>query len=456
MSIDATGVAPRLTGRQGLGQGLGSLGRAARRSPLTFALLVVVAVVDLRRTQMHHHPGVLRLSRAGGALDAGHPFHQPLSAARSLLWAPDGRGFVCSAIALLLVGALAEHRLGTVRYAAALVATHLVVMTVVVAGSWYVATFRPEWTRAFLTVRHGGLTFAVIGAGLAASAGLPPLWRRRVQVGCLALLITLALFFGGGLAALLLVAAGFGSVFGRLFGATRVERSVVSAVHESRVLVAAIVAATGLGPLLATLSPAPAGPFAMLGFLVADIRGNGPNAVATLCSADPTSAACVIGRLHQHSGIGLGLTVLACLPAAVLLLIADGLRRGRRMAWVVGIAVEAGLAVVAVGYVVSTSLGSRVAPHATPLPQAGPHMFAWLAIPCLVPLAGVLVVLIGGRGLFPVRAPQGSARALARRLALLTVGTTATYVGVGLLAAGQWRTPPTAWTLLTDLPLRLA
>lgn len=436
----------------------GPLGGAARRAPLTFALLVGVGSAGLLRSQLRgHRAGVHHGVRPGHVLDAGHPLHHPLSVALSFLWAPDARGFVCGAIALLLVGVLAEHRLGTARYATALVATHVVVMTVVVAGGWYVATFRPEWSRAFLTVRHGGLTFAVIGAGLAASAGLPPLWRRRVQVGCLALLITLALFFGGGLAALLLVAAGFGSVFGRVLGATRVERSAVSAVHESRVLVAALVAATGLGPLLAALSPAPAGPFAMLGFLVADIRGNGPNAVATLCSADPTSIACVIGRLHQQSGVGLGRAVLASLPAVVLLLIADGLRRGRRMAWVAGIVVEAGLAVVAVGYVVATWSSSPAARHATPLPHAGPlHMLTWLAIPCLIPLAGVLVALIAGRGLFPVRAPRGSARTLTQRLALLAVGTTATYVGVGLLAAGQWRTLPSAWTLLTDLPLRLA
>ena len=103
------------------------------------------------------------------------------------------------------------------------------------------------------------------------------------------------------------------------------------------------------------------------------------------------------------------------------------------------------LAVVALGYVVSTSPSSGASPSATTLPHGEPlHLVARLGLPCVIPTVGALVALIAWRKLFSARAPRGSARTLAGRLVLLAVGTTAADVGVGLLAAGQWQTAPTA------------
>ena len=164
------------------------------------------------------------------------------------------------------------------------VRTHVVAAGTVVLSARLIGGFFPAWTRAFLTMPYGGPTLGVVGAVLVASATLPTLWRRRVRVGALALFTTMVLFYGGGLAVLLMAAAVAGLVLGRALRATRVDAGPVGSVHEARVLASVIVAATAIGPLLAMLTPVPTGPFSTLGFLVADVRRARPDAVARLPS----------------------------------------------------------------------------------------------------------------------------------------------------------------------------
>lgn len=427
--------------------------RAARKAPLSLSFLVVFWVVGAGTGSVPGGPhGRLGTSTLfEGAASLGHP----LSFALSLLWASGVGGYLGGTLALLTLGLFAEQRLGTGRYAVAVVAAHVFAALTLALSASFLGHLYPLWTQESLFVRYGGPTLGLVGAVLAASCSLPTLWRRRLRVGSLALLGTMVLFYGGGVAVLLLVAAVIGLGTGPLLHRAQTRLQPVGSIHEARVLAALVVAATALGPLLAAITPAPTGPFAVLGYLVAPVRGARPEVVAQICAEAPASAGCTIGQLHVHPSVGV--TVMACLPALLLLVFADGLRRGRRTAWAGALVLEAALAAVAVAnYFRTLADAGTVLPNASLSDEAPVSLLTELVLPCLVPVTVTVLVLILGRNLFTVQESRRERRGICGRLGLLALAGAGLYVGVGLVVAGQWRTPPTVWSLVTDLPLRLA
>ncbi|MGV8965809.1 MAG: bifunctional lysylphosphatidylglycerol flippase/synthetase MprF [Cellulomonas sp.] len=450
--LDAGTAAPFWRRGRAMSTRPGTVTRIVRSAPLTLALIVALWTIAMATDSVLHGP---HHERYDVLVDGARSLAHPESIVLSMLWAPDLLGYLSSTAVLVTLGIVAERRLGTARYAIALVTTHVFAASTVVLLAWGIGQFFPTWARAFLTVPFGGPTLAVIGAVLAASATLTTLWRRRVRVATLTLFVAMVLFYGGGLAVLLLTAAIYGLVLGRVFRAGTLQPSPVGSVHEARVLAALIVAATALGPLLAMITPAPTGPFATLGFLVADVHRPPPRVIAALCNHAPQSIGCAMGYLELHPGVGA--TLMACLPALLLLLFADGLRRGRRMAWIGALALEGVLAGVAVAdFALAMADASPVLPIAGLTEEQPLRLLTQLILPCLVPVTAAVVVLVLGRDLFTVRAPHGAGQALVRRLAALTAGAAALYVGIGLIVAAQWDSAPTAWSLLTDFPLRLA
>ena len=430
-----------------------AFGRAAQRAPLTLVLLVTFWVVGASTGSLLRGPrGELRHTvLLEGRLSLG----QPLTWMASFLWSTNLEGYVWGSIALLALGVFVEQRLGTARAAIALLATHVLASASLGASSLVLSWVHPSWTRAFLAIHYGGPTVGVVGATLATSAALPVLWRRRLRAGALTLFVTMALFDGGGIAVLLVAACVIGLLLGRLLVRSTARPSPVSSVHEARVLTSVVVAATAVGPLLATITPHPTGPFAVLGYLVADVHGSAPRAVRALCAEGPTTAACAIGRLNLHPGIGV--TLMACLPALLLLLAAAGLRRGHRGAWLAALALEGVLAAVAVAdYFLTMADAGSVLTTLSFTDDQPALLLTHVVLPCLVPLTAVVAVLILGRDLFTVAAPTGYYRRLGRRVAALLAASAALYVALGLAVATQWASAPTALSLLTDFPLRLA
>ena len=427
--------------------------QGVRQAPLSLALVAALWTVGVGTgSVLHGPPG--RLGRAT-LFDTSQWLDRPLSLVLSLLWAPGLDAYVASTILLLTLGVFAEQRLGTARYGVAVLGTQVVATLSLGGSAWWLAQLYPEWAQAFLSVRYGGPAVGVVGAVLAASARLPTLWRRRVRVGAVSLLATMVLFDGGGMAVLVLVAALAGLVLGRLTHRGAAAGSPVGSIHESRMLAALIVGATALGPLVAALNPTPTGPFAILGYLVAPVRGPHPDVVAQLCAETPTSVACTVGRLHLAPS--LGVVVMAALPALLLLLAADGIRRGRRMAWVASLALEGALVAVAVANYVLTLTDAGTVPAAASLADEQPVLlFTQLVLPSVVPVTVAIFVLVLGRGLFTIRAPKGCYRAMGARVAVLAGACATAYVGLGMLVPGQWASAPTAWSLLGDFPLRLA
>lgn len=386
-----------------------------------------------------------------GRASLAHPFSLALSA----VWGPGLGSYLMATAVLLVLGVAVERHLGSTRFAAIALAAHALATLTLAVTTWALSFTSTAWVDSFFAVRFGGPFVGVLGAAMASTTTMSTLWRRRIRVAVLSLLGTTVLFHGGGVSVLLLVGSVAGLLLGRVGRSTSRPRSAVGSVHEMRMLAAVVVAGTAVGPLLAALSSNPTGPFAILGFLVAPVRGPRPEVVAQLCAEAPTSVACTLARLHQDPS--LATTFMACLPALLLLVAAEGLRRGRRSAWLAAIFLEGLLAVVAIVDYVLTLTDRATVPATVSLSDEQPvSLLTQLVLPSVVPVTVIVIVLLLGRGLFRLRGPRGDGLRMARRVVIAAAGCTLVYVATGLLFPLQWAPTATVLSLLADLPLRLA
>ncbi|MFC7572899.1 hypothetical protein ACFQX8_11055 [Klenkia terrae] len=293
----------------------------------------------------------------------------------------------------------------------------------------------------------------VLAAVAAASARATPLVRRRVRVVLGVGLTMLVLYGGTGGDVHRLAGWGVGLLAGQLLlrrRGARVERGPVSR-RESRALVALVVAASAVGPLVAALARSSNGPWSVVSHLFVS---GAPDAgtLRQVCGTARELADCRVltGRSHLA---GLGPALLSALPALVQLVLAEGLRRGRRAAWVGAVVFSAVLAAVGGEVVTAVLRDPDAALTALGTPRGGlPVAAVWA--PLAAP-AAVLVLLLLTRSRFPVPAAPGTAR----RWAALAGGglgvVVLAYLGAGVLLRGEWATPPTVGRLLLDLPARM-
>ena len=138
------------------------------------------------------------------------------------------------------------------------------------------------------------------------------------------------------------------------------------------------------------------------------------------------------------------------LPVLLQVTLAEGLRRGRRAAWVAAVAL--GTVLTAIGGIVVVTVLHTPA-DSLPLLDARPGSLPAVSVlaPLVAPLA-VLVLLLLTRADFGVRAAPGAARRwlVAGGLGLATV--TALYVGLGSLMGRDFARAPSVAALLADLP----
>ncbi len=422
------------------------------RAPLTAGLVVGLWMLGLVTGSIPTGPApTLRSQVAVGVtpLGAGH-WWSLLSAAG---WAPDLTGYLVATALLLVLVAPVERRLGAGR------TVLLLVLTQVLGASAGLGLIRlgsaagDEWSEQLGTQSAVGPAAAALGATLAASAAGSALWRRRVRLVLVAALVLLALY-SGGLADVLGLSSGLvGLAVGPLLLGRPPRRPVAAPTRpESRVLVALLVAASALGPLIAAVSDTPIGPLAVLRFVFLAPPPD-PAALAQVCADMATIDECRASAARLRlGGSGAGAAVLAVLPVLVLLVLAEGLRRGRRFAWVAALGAHVSLA----GLGLVFALDAPTAPAAVVLPWEGLTRSQTL-LAMLLPLAQpalVAGVLLTTRRWFPVRAPHGTYRALGA-LTGATIGIASLlYVGAGWLVRAQFDPAPGLVGLVADLPLR--
>ncbi len=374
----------------------------------------------------------------------------------SALWARNGLGYILGTVLVLLAGIPLERFMGSLKLAVAAVVTQA---AGVLAATGFWETTRllmGTWARELDATYFLGPSAMVYGALMAATASMGPLWRRRFRLGVFALLILLALYSGSFTDLVRLGAGAAGALLGPvLLGRGPRLRRPVSSRHEGRVLIALLVAVSAVGPVVAGLAPHAVGPLAVLRLIFTDIQPVDPQTLQRVCAVPAQHRACEEVTLQLRAGAGA--IFMAIVPSFLLLLLAEGLRRGRRAAWLGAVSVQAGLsalALVTLAGVLQSAGPGTVAAEVVGASQSGGRTHPLgLVAPLLLPVV-LLAVLLACRPMFPVAAPVGTYRRLAARVLGLAGVLGAVYVGLGMALAPGFSPVPALADLAADVPDR--
>ncbi|MET3922261.1 rhomboid family intramembrane serine protease [Arthrobacter sp. UYEF20] len=372
------------------------------------------------------------------------------------LWAQNLGGYVLGTALVLAVGMPLERRMGSLKFAAAALASHVLGIGAALALLAAARQTMGSWAQEMSGHLFLGPSALTAGVAMAGTAMMPTLWRRRVRLVVFALLVLLALYSGGFADLVRLGAAGTGALLGPLLlGRPPRFRRPVSSRHEGRVLIALLVAVSAAGPVVAGLVPHAAGPLSVLRFLFTNIQPVDPQTLQSLCTDPGQAKDCAAAQLQLRAGAG-GI-FMAILPSFLLLLLADGLRRGRRFAWAGAVLIQLALSLLA-GITIAGVL-QRAAPDTAAVEGIGtieapgyPHPFS-LVLPLLLPVVLSIVLLITRR-LFLVAAPPGTYTRLALQIFLVGAALGAFYLLAGLALAGDFTPVPGPAELLADIPDR--
>ncbi len=413
----------------GIGVFLAEQARAAAKAPVTVGLVVLLWVAGAVTGSLRGGPSAELQAVVGAGVPSLRDgnWWTPLTSA---FFAGDLATYLLVTVLLVVVGGLCERRWGGVR---------MLWMTVLVQGvgvalgigvvalanaslSWLWAEYLSEGIAVGATTLIAGLLMAVSGQ-------LSTLWRRRVRIGVLTLCLV-ALLYGGQLQdALRMSTALVGLLAGALFLHSG-DRKLAAPVsrRETRVLVAVVVAATALGPILVAVTGAVQGPLSALADLYV-----GPNAYAGT------------GGERDLADI-----VMSVVPALAVLALAAGLRRGRRFAWWATLIFH--LLFLALGTFYAIDYYSWVVDN--DLLDEGFSWVAWLVPLVLLP-ALVIVLLLATRRSFTVRAPAGVYRRLGITVLVMVLGLWAVFAVLGSVTGVQFTPPAGVVDLLADFPIRL-
>ncbi len=230
---------------------------------MTCGFVVLLWLLGAATASVLHGPPI-RISRMVAAgvrsLEHGHVW-TPLTA---VMFAPDLAGYIVGTVCVLLLAVPTERRLGSGRFAVAALCTQVLGVLLALGVVQLIGFVDGAWAHELSRYPAVGPTTFAVGVALVASAGLDTLWRRRLRVGLLVVLGTVMLY-GGLLEDVVRFAC---AVIGLLMGPVLVGRGrsrirlrpgtrLTGTRREGRVLVAIVVSASALGPVLAASHPRP-------------------------------------------------------------------------------------------------------------------------------------------------------------------------------------------------------
>ncbi|TVT24860.1 DUF2156 domain-containing protein [Amycolatopsis rhizosphaerae] len=365
----------------------------------------------------------------------------------SVWWAGGLAQYLGVTVVVGLLCGLAERQIGTVATAAAFFSAYvggaLLSLGVVAAGVFG----GDPWSARLAEMVVVTPSAAAFGAGMAASAALTPVWRRRLRLTLITTMTMLTLY-AGALQALIRLCAGLVglALVPLLVPRDRRPAGVAASRVEERFLIAMLVAASAIGPLVATTPLTPGGPpLSILQYL---LTAPHPSAAdVSLACGDP-SMADVCGQLRAALRLdGAGSAVLSVIPALIMGVMAEGLRRGRRFAWWGALGANSAL----------TVFGLFLLPSALAAEAGLGSLRDWsaVAVPLVQP-ALIIVLLVAHRSKFDVRAPRGAYRHLGMVLGTTWLACAVLYVAGAYAVRDQFDHPPGLSGILVDLPLRFA
>ncbi|GAA2242486.1 DUF2156 domain-containing protein [Herbiconiux moechotypicola] len=360
---------------------------------------------------------------------------------------------VWGVLASLVLLGVAERMLGRVRLVAVFLVTGLLGVGLGVLVQW-IGSLAGEWwadgTSYDLTMDP--LT-PIVGALVASTAVMGPLWRRRIRLVVFGLLIMFALYVGDTSTVYRLIAGVSGLVLGHLLsGRSRRITWLKSSFGEVRVLVATIVVIVAIGPLVSLLDPNGSGAFGLAGSFYGDIFPTAAD-IEELCSTATSTVCDDVTRLAQLGGVGP--VVQTFVPLALLLLAAWGLRRGRRFALWLGIATN--LAQIVLAFVFLGLVASFI-PEDTDTSALGAidigEYIVWAGSTVAVP-AAVAVLLFVQRRRFALKAPREAVIRFAVTVAAGFAVLALVYSIAGAFVIGSYLPQGTTVVeLVLDLPRR--
>jgi phosphatidylglycerol lysyltransferase len=358
----------------------------------------------------------------------------------SALWSMDLLGYVGTTVLLLVFGPLAERTFGALRTAAIFLSSHVIGSFLGLGLVLIGRDVHWGWLESLVGEVAAGPSIGGVGLALALTFRMPPLWRRRVRLLMILSVLVLTLY-SGWLEDLLRLSGGVaGLLIGALFLKSRGERKSRSP-QETRVLVALLLAASALGPVVSMMSPYPNGPLWWFADVVA-VAQPSPDDVDAMCASDAVELCRTM--VVQLSYGRFPALVMSLLPALLLLVLAEGLRRGRRFAWRSALVFNVAFAAFIGSYVVYVARF----PDASLL-----ELTVSFGVPMLAPLA-ITVVLLLTRKHFAVRLPRHAVRKFWRFTAGSIGLLSALYVFGWYLFRDQFTPEPGFTELLADLPTR--
>jgi lysylphosphatidylglycerol synthetase-like protein (DUF2156 family) len=257
--------------------------------------------------------------------------------------------YVLASIVILAAVGFAESAMGIWRAAAAFLGGHLgalmLYVFVVQAGS----ALGSDW---LASMKHTGVLGPYAGALAAAMAASPlvsALWRRRLRSVAVAVTLMLLLYVGHPQSLDAFLGLLCGLALGQFMHRHTARASRLSAhftrssSRETRALLSMAVAVFAAGPAMAALAQAPAGPLAVLRDLIVNPVPTIGQLQANCRAAIDLSCAQVI---HSPGLNGPGGVALSLVPFLMLLVCAEGLRRGSRLALWLTIGVHLVIAVL--------------------------------------------------------------------------------------------------------------
>ena len=438
--------------------------RQLTKAPFTLAFIAVLWILGAATGSLLHGPQGRFDSWAGAGLanlTNGHLTSLPASA----LFASNLANYLVATVLLLAVG-LVERRIGTLSTAVLAVTMQVLGVLLGIALVALSDPFAEAWSDTLSDKLAVTPLPMVLGVLAAYSGRLSAYWRRRLRLVAFAVMLTFVLYGGyledvltfGGLIVGLLT----GPLLGRLFAAGPRDRALAplrlplrSTRRETRTLVATIVAVTALGPLLVAVSPSAVGPLRVLRYLFVTPTDDTASIRAVCRSGDQQTCADLV---LQHRFHGLGPSMLAIMPAVLVLVLAWGLYRGRRSAWMLSLAVQVVLLVFGVRLLV-TALSHRPGTFGA-LALANIEGSGGLVLPILQPVL-VIGLLVLTRSAFALRPPAGTHRRLWQAFAAWLVIVLAVYLVVGSMTSDHMALTtrrgahPNFSELLRQFPLRV-
>ncbi|MEV7605471.1 DUF2156 domain-containing protein [Paenarthrobacter sp. NPDC089322] len=425
-------------GLRGNAGGLGAL----RRVPLTVGLAVFLWLIGAATASLLAGPPEPLLEQVGlGLAVEPGPWWSVFTSAFFSTSLVDY--LACSVVVVVGVG-IAERTIGPWLALAAFVLGSALSALVVVA----LVTFGTDNSDQWLSFLGGEYVVGAYGGAAAAlgcsTAALESLWRRRLRTWLLAATLMFALFVGVAQTLQALAGAVIGILAGWAVRAWVLRRPAgslhSSSLRETRFLVGTVVGVFAVGPLLTQLTGTlDIGPLSVVSEVMLQ-ASPGADEVQEACDNDKS---CI--TLQGVVGVqSFGATILTLIPVLLLLVCAEGLRRGRRLAYRLTLVVQVYLAVVTVLSILQYLTDPEVNVGEDDLG------YLWLyAVPAVLAPLIIVALLVANRHKFHVESSDAGYRVLGRTTVVLAATAVALYVLFWFLEGNSTRS--SLWDLAGQL-----